>query len=87
MLSFPNASRSYNATKHCVSFRGYDSIFEVTFELDEGALRAMDVTAPAGEASMLAVFDRNRTKIERAAEKSFARRRRERLHELTAADF
>src|ERR1700722_2372282 len=38
-LHFPNASRSYDATRHCVSFWGYDSAFEIAFHLEEKALQ------------------------------------------------
>lgn len=38
-FKFPNASRSYNPTKQCVRFLGYDTVFEVSFDPDERALR------------------------------------------------
>jgi hypothetical protein len=37
-LHFPNASRNYNPTQHCVCFWGHDSAFEISFHLDEEAL-------------------------------------------------
>jgi hypothetical protein len=86
-LNFPNSSRSYNSTKHCVCFRGYDSVFEVAFELDERALHRMSPNAVADEASVLAVFDMNRARIERAAAKSYARRRQAGLYSISPSDF
>jgi hypothetical protein len=86
-LSFPNASRNYNSTKRCVCFKGYDSVFEIAFELDEQALHEMSPDDEPGEKAMLAVFDLNRGRIERAAAVSYSRRRQLSLYSLSRSDF
>ena len=86
-LSFPNASRSYDPAKQCVRFRGYDSVFEIAFHLDEAALQKISPYTPADESSLLAVFDLHRDRINRIALIAYKLRRRQSLHRLSAADF
>lgn len=85
-LAFPNISRTYNPTKRCVRFGGYDSVFEVSFDLDEDALYRMAPQADQSEESLLAVFDLNRMQIERAANAAYSRRR-QKSHWLPASAF
>ncbi len=85
-LHFPNASRSYDATRHCVSFWGYDSAFEIAFHLEEKALQQISRETRADEASLLQAFDVNRERIERAAGKAYSRQRKN-FHRLSTADF
>ena len=68
-------------------FKGYDSVFEVSFELDEDALHEMSPDAGSGEAAVLAVFDQNRAKIARAAARSYSRKRRDGVQSISPADF
>jgi hypothetical protein len=50
-LHFPNASRNYSPTRHCVCFWGHDSAFEVSFHLDEEALCKISPYANRDKAS------------------------------------
>jgi len=85
-LNFPNASRSYDPEKHCVSFWGYDATFEIAFDLHEDALRRLNPQGRRDEASLLTVFDGNRGQIERVAGVAYNRQRKRYLR-LSAADF
>jgi hypothetical protein len=85
-LRFPNASRSYDETKRCVSFWGHDSTIEVAFQMDEDALRGLSPQMDYSERSFLTVFDANRDEIERVAGKAYAKRRQS-YHRLMASDF
>ena len=87
MIHFPNASRNYNSARHCVSFWGYDSTFEISFQLDEEALCKISPYANRDEASLLHVFDVNRARIEEAATVAYTRaRKRQNYHRLSASD-
>jgi len=85
-LKFPNASRSYDRTKRCVSFWGHDSTFEITFHVDEAGLQRISPHEQEDETESLRVFDVNRARIERTAENVYARRRQNYLR-LSASDF
>jgi len=86
-LHFPNASRSYDPTRHSVCFWGHDSTFEITFSLDEEALGKISPYAGRDEASLLHVFDVNRTRIEEAASVAYSRsQQRQNYHRLSASD-
>ena len=85
MLDFPNASRSYDATRHCIHFGGSDGAMEVSFFLDESAL--IGLAGPSSsEASLLESFDQNRERILRTARKVYERRRKG-SYDLFASDF
>jgi Protein of unknown function (DUF1488) len=75
-LHFPNASRNYSPTRHCVCFWGHDSAFEVSFHLDEEALYKIGAYANRDEASLLRVFDVNRARIEETASVAYSHSRR-----------
>jgi hypothetical protein len=85
-LSFPNASRRYDRSRHCVSFWGYDSAFEIAFHVGEDALQRVSPGAQPDEASLLRAFDANRARIEQAAGNAYSRRRQN-YHRLSASDF
>ena len=72
-LHFPNPSRSYNPTGHCVCFWGYNSAFEISFHLDEEALCKVSPYVARNEASLLHVFDVNRVRIHEAAGVAYSR--------------
>jgi hypothetical protein len=82
-LHFPNAIRHYNPTKHCVSFLGYDSVFEIAFDLDEKvllfmsapptALEALKNEAVLDETFWLKAFDTHRARIEEVARAVYRR--------------
>ena len=85
-LNFPNLSRSYVERKQCVSFWGYDSTLEIAFEVDDEALHVICPQAERSEQSLLSAFDDNRTLIEQAAVKKYARNRQSYLR-LSSRDF
>ena len=62
-LSFPNDSRSYDATRRAVRFWGYDSAMENSFFVTDDALKRLQPAAAYDEAAALDVFDRNRNAI------------------------
>jgi hypothetical protein len=63
MLHFPNPSRMYDASRHCVCFWGYDNAREIAFLVDDSMLTKLNPGADSGESSLLATFDRNRDRI------------------------
>ena len=62
-LNFPNPSRSYDASRHCVCFWGYDNSRELTFVVDDAMLAKLNSDMDSGEPALLAAFDRNRDRI------------------------
>ncbi|MFS8975588.1 DUF1488 family protein [Cupriavidus necator] len=62
-LNFPNPSRSYDASRHCVCFWGYDNAREVAFQVSDDILLRLSHEAAAEEAALLATFDHHREQI------------------------
>ncbi|KVN53924.1 DUF1488 domain-containing protein [Burkholderia stagnalis] len=62
-LNFPNPSRTYDASRHCVRFWGYDNSREITFLVDDAMLAKLKADMGSGEPALLAAFDRNRDRI------------------------
>jgi Protein of unknown function (DUF1488) len=85
-IEFPNLSRRYDATRHCVRFSGYDGALERPFFVEEDALRSLDARAPKSEAGLLVTFDRYRERICKVAARIYGKRR-EGSYTLTVADF
>src|ERR1700730_18503013 len=86
-LHFPNASRNYSPTRHCVCFWGDDPASEVSFHLDEEALCKISPYANRDEASLLHVFDVNRARIQETASVAYSRSRGpQSYHRLSASD-
>ena len=85
-LSFPNDSRSYDATRRAVRFWGHDSAMETSFFLTDDALKRLQPAPAYDEAAALGVFDRNRGAIYAAAVKVYSRGRKG-SYDLKAADF
>ena len=85
-LNFPNASRSYDTTRHSVRFWGYDGAFEVSFFVDEDALHKLAPAAGASEPALLKSFDDNLDRIRKAAGTAYGRRRQG-SYVLTSSDF
>lgn len=75
VLSFPNASRSFDPAKNRIRFWGYDTSIEITFFIDAGALEALDPTSGDSETTLLAAFDRARDQIHVAADSVYMRDR------------
>jgi hypothetical protein len=75
-LMFPNASRSYDATRRAVRFWGYDSAMEWSFFVTADALKQIRPSMDLDEAGMLGVFDAHRDLIRAAAAKLYSRGRK-----------
>jgi hypothetical protein len=85
-ISFPNQSRSFDATRRAVRFWGYDSAMEASFFIEEEALRRIEPGVRSDEGSLLEAFDSNRERIFSTAAKVYARRHRG-SYDLIADDF
>ena len=85
-ISFPNESRSFDATRRAVRFWGYDSAMEVSFFIEEEALRRIQPGTSPNEIALLDAFDLNRERIFATAAKVYARRHKG-SYDLIAADF
>lgn len=87
-ITFSNRSRSFDPEKARVRFWGYDGIIEVSFFVDDGALRKLHPLAGTTEEEILAVFDLVRNRIHIVAERVYARsRKRVYFCSLSASDF
>ncbi|WP_412023424.1 DUF1488 domain-containing protein [Burkholderia cepacia] len=62
-LNFPNPSRTYDMSRHCVCFWGYDNSREITFLVDDSMLAKLNSDLDSSEPALLAAFDRNRDRI------------------------
>jgi Protein of unknown function (DUF1488) len=85
-LSFPNQSRSYDATRRAVRFWGYDSAMEASFFVTEDALKRVQPNMRSDEAGLLGAFDAHRNLIYAAAAKVYARGRKG-SYDLFSSDF
>jgi hypothetical protein len=72
-LSFPNPSRSFDATRNRVQFWGYDSAMEVSFFVGADALKKLCPEMRSAEAGFLKAFDTARQRIHRVANRVYAR--------------
>jgi hypothetical protein len=86
VLSFPNGSRSYDATRRAVRFWGHHSAMESSFFLTAEALKSLRPDIEPGQDAALRVFDANRQRIYAAAAKVYARGRKG-SYDLTGSDF
>ena len=85
-LSFPNSSRSFDATRRAVRFWGYDSAMEASFFVTEDALKRVQPSMFFDQNGALEAFDINRTLIYATATKVYARGHRG-SYDLVAKDF
>lgn len=85
-LTFPNPSRSFDATRDAVRFWGYDSAIECSFFVTRNALERLVPRLLPEEAALLAAFDGNREQICRAATRVYSRGQRG-SYELDASAF
>jgi Protein of unknown function (DUF1488) len=85
-LSFPNPSRSYDATLRAVRFWEHDGAMEASFFVNEDALKRIEPTMQPNESGLLNAFDSHREVIYAVATKVY-RRGRKGSYELTAVDF
>jgi hypothetical protein len=70
-LSFPNSSRSYDESRNCVCFWGYDSTIEVSFYVEVAALMQLCPDMERAEASFLRAFDTLLERIHKVADKVY----------------
>ena len=70
-LQFPNPSRSYDASRRCVSFWGYDNSREITFVVDDAILKNLQPGVGNDERSILGAFDVCREKLLEIARKLY----------------
>ncbi|MBX9454833.1 MAG: DUF1488 domain-containing protein [Rhizobium sp.] len=86
-IAFPNRSRSFDPTEKRVRFLGHDGMFEVRFFIGLDTLGKTASSAITSEGDALSAFDEKRRLILEAAEKAYARGKRNNMCVLTAADF
>ena len=86
VLSFPNGSRSYDATRRAVRFWGYDSAMETSFFLTEGGIKRVQPGIAVEQIAALRAFDANRPLIYATAAKVYARGHRG-SYDLMSSDF
>ena len=85
-LSFPNRSRSYDATRRAVRFWGHDGPMEAALFVDESALRRIEPGVGSDGAELLRAFNSNRNLIYAAAARIYARARKG-SYQLVSTDF
>ncbi|MDP9137030.1 MAG: DUF1488 domain-containing protein [Pseudomonadota bacterium] len=85
-IEFPNLSRRYDATRHCVRFSGYDGAMETSFFIEEEAVWHLDGQSRKDGLALLEAFDRHRERICKVASQLYEKRR-EGSYTLKAADF
>jgi Protein of unknown function (DUF1488) len=85
-VTFPNLSRSYDATRRAVRFWGYDRAMESSFFVTCDALHHIQPDLQPDEAGLLSAFDQNRKLIHEVAARVYARGRRD-AYNLVVADF
>ena len=85
-LSFPNPSRSFDASKSCVLFWGYDSAIEVSFFVEANALKRLCPEMSGAETAFLKAFDAARNRIHEVADKVYVRDRKGSYAYILAAD-
>lgn len=85
-LSFPNPSRSYDATRRAIRFWGYHSAMEVSFSVAEDALSRIQPDIQLDEVGFLRAFDSNRALICATAVEVYERGRKG-TYDLVATDF
>ena len=86
-LTFPNASRSFEARHHGVLFWGHDGTLEVSFLIDVAAVARLAPETGNGEAEVLAAFDSARERIHRVALHTYVTSSRRSLYLLHPEDF
>jgi hypothetical protein len=75
-ITFPNRSRSYDATRRAVRFWGYDRSMESSFFIMADALKQMQPSLRLDAIDILRAFDVNRERIYEIAAKVYARGRK-----------
>ncbi len=86
ILSFPNPSRSFDATTNGIRFWGYDKAIEVVFFVEAAALKKLCPDTSDLESSLLKAFDTVRKQIHDTAELVYGRGSKRRYACRLAAD-
>ena len=72
-LSFPNPSRSFDASRNRVLFWGYDKSMEITFFVELDAIKRLCPEVRSVETGILEAFDSVRSRIYEVADKVYSR--------------
>lgn len=72
-LSYPNPSRSFDASHRRVCFWGYDSTIEISFFVGMDALKQLCPDMSDAESGYLQAFDAALNRIHEVADKVYAR--------------
>ncbi len=88
-LSFPNESRSFDASRSRVRFWGYDKTIEISFFVEAQALQKLSAEISNAESGLLKVFGAARQRIHEVADKVYHVRgeKDSYVYILTADDF
>ena len=71
-LSFPNPSRSFDASSRRVCFWGYDQTIEISFFVGMEALKQLCPDMSDAESGFLQAFDASINRIHEVADKVYA---------------
>jgi hypothetical protein len=86
-IHFPNASRSFDATRNAVHFWGHDQSMETSFYISADALQRLTPGATRDEQALLAAFDRNCPRIRQAAAKIYGSGKKGGSYDLLPSHF
>jgi hypothetical protein len=86
-ITFPNASRSFDATRNAVHFWGHDQSMETSFYISADALVRLMPEAARDETALLAAFDRNCPRIREAAARLYGNGKRGGSYDLHPTHF
>lgn len=70
-LSFPNPSRSFDASSRRICFWGYDSAIEISFFMETDALKRLCPQMSDAESEFLKAFDAAHKRIHEVADKVY----------------
>lgn len=70
-LSFPNPSRSFDASSNRVRFWGYDRAIEISFYVEADALKRLCPEMSSAETGLLKAFDTARKRIHEVADQVY----------------
>jgi len=85
-VAFPNASRSYDATRVAVRFWGYDQSMEIPFFIGAEVLGSVQPAMAPEPEGYLSAFDAHRAQICAVAARVYERRRSG-SYDLLTSDF
>ena len=86
-LSFPNPSRSFDASSSRVCFWGYDCTIEISFFVEADALKRLCPEMSGAEPGFLQAFDAARKRIYEVADKVYVRGGKESCAYTLAAEY